>query len=162
MLVKQHSLQQFASKATQTGRCWKACADQSAEENWERTARYCKKALTSQMMVKQLPFGAYVQNGGRSPMLLCSHTSFRKRLLSKLWQARVAKDGEALGVSCIRRICAVLKTTEDSSLGAQSTSGGPLSPNMASFTSRLSIQISLVRTKVALQLEFARFEQLST
>ena len=156
MFLKQRSLLQFASKAnianrtnrpnrqaTQTGRCWKACADQNAEENWERKARYCKKALTSQMMVKQLPFGAYVQHRGRSPRLFCSQTSFRKRLLSKLWQARVAKDGEALGVSCIRRICAVLKATRDSSLGAQSTSGGPLSLNAAGFTSSLSTQLSL-------------------
>ena len=43
------------NQTTQTVRCWKTCAHQNAEENWECKARYSKKALTFQMTVQQHP-----------------------------------------------------------------------------------------------------------
>ena len=43
------------------------CADEDAEANWEHKARYSKKALTAQMMVKRFAFGVHVQNWGHTP-----------------------------------------------------------------------------------------------
>ena len=76
------------------------CKDEGAEVNWEHKARYSKKALTAQMMVKRLAFGVHVQSWGRTPTWIYNHVvwtdicnSILPRSESKASEQALARKG---------------------------------------------------------------------